>query len=172
MAGRGAVDEVLQDVVQEAEHVLDEGRVVAPFLEGLGVDRGQAAHRGPLAPVVVHARGQGDLGAQVGLGHLQPQLALVGGQAPVHRVGEEQVGLARLQPDLQDLLPQAPCVHLAQHLARLGRRRPNSAPSRTASMNSSVMLMPWCRFSDLRLKSPEGFRISRNSSISGWWMSR
>jgi hypothetical protein len=24
-------------------------------------------------------------------------------------------------------------------------------------MNSSVMLMPWCRFSDLRLKSPAGF---------------
>ena len=32
--------------------------------------------------------------------------------------------------------------------------------------------MPWCRFRDLRLKSPEGLRISRNSSISGWWTSR
>jgi hypothetical protein len=39
-------------------------------------------------------------------------------------------------------------------------------------MNSSVMEIPWWRLSDFRLKSPEGFRISRNSSISGWWMSR
>ena len=55
---------------------------------------------------------------------------------------------------------------------RFGLRRPKVAPSRTASMNSSVIAMPWCRLSDLRLKSPEGLRISRNSSISGWWMSR
>ena len=46
------------------------------------------------------------------------------------------------------------------------------APTFTASMNSSVMLTPWCRFSERRLKSPDGLRISRNSSISGWWMSR
>src|SRR5882757_8937410 len=34
---RGAVDEVLQHVVEEAHDVLDEGRVVAPLQEGLGV---------------------------------------------------------------------------------------------------------------------------------------
>ncbi|MNN46746.1 hypothetical protein D3C81_1611390 [compost metagenome] len=53
-----------------------------------------------------------------------------------------------------------------------GDFRSKVEPAFTASMNSSVMLMPWCRFRDLRLKSPEGLRISRNSSISGWWMSR
>ena len=49
----------------------------------------------------------------------------------------------------------------------LGDSRSNVRPSRTASMKASEMLMPWCRFRDLRLKSPEGLRISRNSSISG-----
>jgi hypothetical protein len=47
---RRADDEVLQHVVEEAHDVLDEGRVVAPLQEGLGVDRGQAADRGALQP--------------------------------------------------------------------------------------------------------------------------
>jgi hypothetical protein len=85
---------------------------------------------------------------------------------------EDQVGLAGLQADLEDLLPQGAGVDLATTSPVLGERRPNMAPSRTASMNSSVIEMPWCRFSALRLKSPDGLRISRNSSISGWWMSR
>ena len=54
----------------------------------------------------------------------------------------------------------------------LGLSRLNSAPSRTASMNLSVSSTPWCRLSALRLKSPDGLRISRNSSISGCDTSR
>ncbi len=53
-----------------------------------------------------------------------------------------------------------------------GLRSTNGRSSRTASMNSSVMQMPWCRLRLLRLKSPEGLRISMNSSISGWCTSR
>ncbi len=54
----------------------------------------------------------------------------------------------------------------------LGERSTHSAPSRTASMKASGMSTPWWRFNALRLKSPLGFRISRNSSISGCEMSR
>src|SRR5215510_9208467 len=44
----GIVDEALQDVVEEAHHVLDEGRMLVPFEIGLEVERRKAAHRGAL----------------------------------------------------------------------------------------------------------------------------
>ena len=96
-------------------------RVVAPFQEGLGVDRRQAADRGALLAQVVLAGGQHDLAAQVRLAHLQAQLALVLRHRAVHRVGEDQVGLAGLQADLEDLLPERAGVDLADHLVGLGR---------------------------------------------------
>jgi hypothetical protein len=77
--------------------------------------------------------------------------------SPVHGVGEDQVGLAGLQADLEDLLPERAGVDLADHLVVLGERRPNMAPSRTASMNSSVIEMPWWRFRRLAVEVAGGF---------------
>ena len=118
-----AVDEVLQHVVEEAHDVFDEGRMVAPFQELLGVDRGQAADGGALAAQVVLAGRQHDLRAQVRLLDLEAELALVLGQGAVHRALEDQVGLAGLQADLEDLLPQAAGVDVAHHFAGLGREQ-------------------------------------------------
>ena len=36
---RRAINEILQHIVQEAQHILDEGRMIAPFHEHLGVHR-------------------------------------------------------------------------------------------------------------------------------------
>ncbi len=69
---------------------------------------------------MVDAGGQRDLAAEVGGVDLQPQLALVLGQRPVHGVDIEDIGFAGLQPRLQDALPELAGVDLAQHLARLG----------------------------------------------------
>ena len=82
-------------------HVLDEGRVVAPLEERLGVDRRQAADRGALLAQVVGAGVQHDLRAEVRLAHLQAQLALMLRQSAVHGVGEDQIGLAGLQVHLR-----------------------------------------------------------------------
>ena len=49
----------------------------------------------------------------------------------------------------------------------LGLLNENSLLFFTHSMNSSLILMPWCRLRLFLLKSPDGFRISKNSSISG-----
>ncbi len=119
--GRGAGDEVLQHIVEEAHHVLDEAGIVAPFQELLGVDRRQAAHRGALLAQVVLAGVEHDLRAQVRLAHLHAQLALVLGHGAVHGVGEDQVGLAGLQADLDDLLPQGAGVDRLDHFLGLGR---------------------------------------------------
>ena len=118
---RGAVDEVLQHIVEEAHDVLDERRMVAPLQEGLGVDAGQAADRGALLAQVVLARVQHDFRAQVGLAHIEAQFPLMLRHRTVHGVGEDQVGLASLQADLEDLLPQRPGIDLADNLLGLGR---------------------------------------------------
>jgi hypothetical protein len=132
-------------------------------------DRQQTAVRScPDGPAGV----QHDLRAQVRLLDLQAQLALVLRHRAVHRVGEDQVGLAGLQADLEDLLPQVAGVDLAHHLVVLGRAQAEHLAVADGLHELVGDEMPWCRFSDLRLKSPDGLRISRNSSISGWWMSR
>ncbi len=125
---RRALDEVLQHVVEEAHDVLDEQRVVAPLVVLLGVDRRQAADGGALVAQVVGAGVQHDFRAQVGLGHLQPQLALMLGHGPVHGVGEDQVGLAGLQADLEDLLPQGAGVDEADDLVVLGAAQAELGP--------------------------------------------
>ncbi len=117
----GAVDEVLQHVVEEAHHVLDEARLFAPLEEGLGVHRRQAAHGGALFAKVVLAGGQHDFGAQVRLLDLEAQLLLVLGQLAVHRVREDQIGFARLHADFEDLGPQAARIDSLAHFVVLGR---------------------------------------------------
>jgi hypothetical protein len=85
------------------------------------------------------------------------------------RVDEDQVGLAGREARSRMRPQRGRSTSARTSLPSFGRRRPNGPrrPSRR-SMKASVMLMPWCRFSALRLKSPVGLRISRNSSISGW----
>jgi hypothetical protein len=119
-AGGGPGDEVLEDVVEEAHDILDEGRMVAPLQEGLGVDRRQAADGRTLLPQVVEAGVKHDLRAQVRLTHGQAEVPLVLRHGAVHGVGEDQVGLAGLQADLEDLLPQAAGVDLPQDFPGLG----------------------------------------------------
>ena len=119
--GRGALDEVFQHVIEEAEHVFDEGLVFRPFEIFLGIHRGQAAHSRPVDAAMVDAGRKGDFRAEVRLGHLEAQLALVGRHGIVHRVGEQQIGFAGLHAQLEDLLPQLAGVDRLQHLPRLRR---------------------------------------------------
>ena len=118
---RRAVDEALQHVVEEAHHVLDEGRMLVPLEPGLEVQRRQAAHRRALLAVMVDARRQGDLGAEVRGLDLQPGQLVVLGPRPVHMVDEDQVGLAGLDPRRQDADPQRARGDLAHHRAVLRR---------------------------------------------------
>ena len=142
-AGGRGLDEAGQDIVEHAQHVLDKAFFLRPLVPGFDIQGRQAAHRGALLAVMVGAGGQGDLAAQVGGVDAQPQLALVLGQRPVHRVDVQDIGLAGLQPGFQDTLPQ-----LRGHRSRaapcrsLGDLRPKGRFSFTHSMNSSVMLMP------------------------------
>jgi hypothetical protein len=137
------LDEVLQDIVEEAEDVFEETRIVFPLEEFLGVQRGQAAHGRAVIAQVVDAGRQGDFRTQVGLAHLQAQLALVGGHVVVHRVGEQDVGLAGLQAHFQNLLPQLAGVDGFHHLAGRGEISSKSSSLATASMNASDTLRPW-----------------------------
>jgi hypothetical protein len=117
----GGVDEALQDVVEEAHHVLDEGRMLVPFEIGLEIERGEAAHGGALLAVMVDAGRQGDLAAQVGGLDLQAGELVLLGPRVVHVIDEDQVGLAGLDARRQDADPQMARRDLAQHRAVLGR---------------------------------------------------
>ena len=119
--GRGAADEVFQHIVQEPHQVLDEARLLAPFQEGLGVDRRQAADGGPVHAQMVAAGVQHDLGAQVRLFDLKAQVALVRRHLAVHRVREDQIGLAGLHADVEQLGPQRTGVDGLHDRAVLGR---------------------------------------------------
>ncbi len=115
---RRPVDEVLQDIVEEAHDVLDEALLGAPFLPGLAVDRGQAAHGRALLAQMVGAGRQRDLAAQVGGGDLQAELALVRRHGPVDGVDEDDIGLAGGDPRLDDALEEGAGVDMRHDLAR------------------------------------------------------
>ena len=59
----------------------------------------------------------------MGLGHLQPELALVGWHGIVHCVREQQVWLAGLNAQFKDFLPDLAGVDLAQWLAGFWRQK-------------------------------------------------
>ena len=119
---RRAVDEVLQHVVEEAHHVLDEQRMVLPLEPALQIERRQAADRGaPLAMLIDPGR-QRDLAAQIAGLDLEPGQLVVLRPRVVHLVGEDQVGLAGLDPRRQDPDPQRPRADPADHRAVLRRR--------------------------------------------------
>jgi len=103
----GAVDVVLQDVVEEAHHVLDELLVALPLVPGLEVQGAEAAHRGAVVAEVVAAGRERDLRAQVRGRDLEPELAVMLRHHPVHGVGEHDVGLAGGEAGLDQLLEQA-----------------------------------------------------------------
>ena len=113
------LDIVLQDVVEEAHHILDELLVVLPLVPGFQVERRQAADGGAVFALMVDAGRQGDFRTQVRRRHLQPQLAVVLGHVLVHMVGEHDVRLAGRQTGLDQLLEQRAGVDLATNLAGL-----------------------------------------------------
>ena len=69
-----AVDVILQDIVEEAHHVFDEGLVLVPLVPFFQVEAGKAAHRGAIVAEVVDAGGQGNLRTQIGRRHLEAQI--------------------------------------------------------------------------------------------------
>ena len=119
LAGR-AVDVILQHIIEEAQHILDEQLVGVPLVPCFQVQRGQAAHRRPIIAQVIFAGGQGDFAAQVRRGHLQPQIAVMLRHHAVHGVVEDDVWLAGGEARFDQLLEQAARVHRAAHLAGLG----------------------------------------------------
>jgi hypothetical protein len=116
---RRAVDVVLQHVVEEAHHVLDELLVAVPLVPGFEVERGQAAHRRAVIAEVVDAGRQGDFRAQVRGRNLEPQIAVMLGHHAVHGVGEDDVGLARGKAGFDQLLEQRTRIDRAAHRAVL-----------------------------------------------------
>ena len=114
------LDEVLEHVVEEAHHVLDEQRVVAPFGEGLEVKRGQAAHRRAVLAVMVGAGWQRDLAAQIRHADLEPGELVMLGRGAVHVVDEDKIGLAGLDPAGQQADPQRARLDAAHHRLGLG----------------------------------------------------
>ena len=56
---RGAVDVILQDVVEEAHDILDEAPVLVPFVPGFKIERRQAANRGAIVAEMIDARSAG-----------------------------------------------------------------------------------------------------------------
>ena len=101
-----AVDVILEHVVEEAHHVLDEDLVVLPLVPRFEVERGQAADRGAIIAEVILAGRQRDLGAEVRGRNLEAQFAVMLGHRAVHVIGEDDVRLAGLQAGLDQLLEQ------------------------------------------------------------------
>lgn len=60
-----ALDEVFEDIVEEAHHVLDELLIVLPLVIGLSVQRAEAADSGAVVAEVILARVQHDLCTEV-----------------------------------------------------------------------------------------------------------
>ena len=114
------LDEILEHVVEEAHHVLDEERIAAPFEIGLEVERGQAADRGPLLAVMVGPGRQGDLAAQVRHPDLEPGELVMLGRRAVHMVDEDEIGLAGLDPAGQQPDPQRTRLDAADNRLVLG----------------------------------------------------
>jgi hypothetical protein len=169
----GVVDEALQHVVEEAHHVLDEGRMLVPLEIGLEIERAQAAHGGALLAVMVDAGRQRDLAAQVRGLDLEAGQLVVFGPGVVHVIDEDQVGLAGLDARRQDADPEMARRDLALDRAVLGAdQRPflvvlDRAHEGVGDQEAVVQL------SALRFGSPPvGRRISMNSSISGWLTGR
>ncbi len=104
-AGGGVVDEVLEHVVEETQHVLHEGRMIGPFVVGFEIQRGEAADRRALLAVMIAAGGQGNLGAQVAHFHFQAELLVMLGDGAVHVVDEDDVRFAGLHAGGEQLDP-------------------------------------------------------------------
>jgi len=116
---RRAVDIVLQDIVEEAHHVLDKVLVDRPFVPGFEIERGQAADGGAVFAEMIAAGGQRDLGTESGGRYLQAQIAVMLGHHPVHRVAEDNIGLASGQPCLDQFLEQTARIDRAADRAVL-----------------------------------------------------
>src|SRR5215467_1596686 len=65
---------------------------------------------------MIESRRQGDLAAQIGCRDLQAKLALMLGQATIHRVDEQKIRLPRLQPRFNNALPKLPRIDFAYGL--------------------------------------------------------
>src|SRR3546814_9980443 len=63
--GWGAVDIVLEDVVEHPHHVLDKALVAVPFVPGFEIEAGEAADCGAIIAEMVAPRGQRYLAAQI-----------------------------------------------------------------------------------------------------------
>ena len=118
--GFGAVDVILQHIVEEAHAIFDEAGVGVPLVPGFEVERRQAADRGAVIAEMVRPGGQGDFGTQVGRADLQPQIALVLGHGAVHFIDEDDVGLAGRQPGFDQLGEQAAGIDLTALFAGFG----------------------------------------------------
>ncbi len=114
--GRGA-DEVAQHVVEEAQAILDQMRIVLPIVEIFQIERRQAADRRALLAVMVDAGGQRDLAAQVrGFDPQAGQLVMLG-QGAVHMVDIDDIGLAGLDAGGEDTHPERTRRHGFLHRA-------------------------------------------------------
>ena len=118
--GRGAVDIVLQDIVEHAHHVFDEALVAVPLVPGFEVERREAADRGAIIAEMVAAGGQRDFRAEVRGGDLEAQIAVMLGHHAVHLVDEDDVGLTRREARFDELLEQRARVDAAADALVLG----------------------------------------------------
>ena len=116
---RGAVDIILQHIVEETHDVLDESLVAVPLFPFLKVERGQAAYRRTVIAQVVNASWQCDFAAQVGGRYLKTEIAVMLRHHLVHSVGKDDVRLARCKAGFHQLLEQAARINCAAHFARL-----------------------------------------------------
>ena len=80
--------------------------MVLPLVKGFQVERGQAAHRGPVHAAMVEAGGQGDLAAQIGHLDLEAGQLLMLRQRPVYMVAEQNIGFAGFHPGGQNADPK------------------------------------------------------------------
>jgi hypothetical protein len=119
--GGGAVDVILEDVVEEAQHVFDEDFVGVPLVPCFQIERGEAADSGAVVAEVVLAGGERDFAAQVGCVDLEAQISVMLGHHAVYGVGEDKVRLAGGEAHFDDLLEEAARIDLGAGGAVLGR---------------------------------------------------
>jgi len=175
--GAGIVDETLQRIVEEAHHVLDEGRMLVPLEVGLDVERGEAADRGALA-----CRDGRRRSAKVISLHRFEVLTLEAGEPCDARAialftwsTNTRYGSPVSMRAVRIANPQrARAESLRWTAPSFGETRAHSSSFSTATHEGvGNEKARGCRFGALRFGSPPvGRRISMNSSISGWLTGR